>query len=293
MFCIYFKVNPLPATAKVLTWFAQFLARSMQTVDSIRNYISGVKLLHLFLGLPCEAFSCFEVKLALKGLARLKPHRARQPMPITPKILLKMYQFLDMNSHIDIMWWALFTLTFFLMARKSNMVPVTPGEFDGKKQLTGRDILIGKKVVMIHLKWSKTNQFGQRSLLIPLVSIPGSPLCPVTAVKKLRQVYPTGNSEPIFILPKGQGNYPVIYKEMTDKLRSLLGLAGFNPKEYSSHSFRRGSATFAFAAGVPPSLIQLQGDWVSDSYLRYLEFKVRQRAMVGRQMRFAILGFDP
>ena len=38
---------------------------------------------------------------------------------------------------------------------------------------------------------------------------------------------------------------------------------------YTGHSFRRGGATFAFRCGVPASLIKLQGDWHSDTYLLY------------------------
>ena len=32
---------------------------------------------------------------------------------------------------------------------------------------------------MITIQWSKTIQFGERTLVIPLVFIPDSPLCPV------------------------------------------------------------------------------------------------------------------
>jgi hypothetical protein len=42
MFCIYFHFEPIPATDKNLTPYAQFLSRSFKTVDAIRNYISGV-----------------------------------------------------------------------------------------------------------------------------------------------------------------------------------------------------------------------------------------------------------
>ena len=41
-------------------------------------------------------------------------------------------------------------------------------------------------------------------------------------------------------------------------------------QDYSSHSFRRGGAFFAYQSGVPLQLIKLLGDWKSDSVLLYL-----------------------
>jgi hypothetical protein len=48
MFCFYFGFQSLPSSVKVLTLFAQFLSKSFVSVQSIKNYISGVKVLHLY-----------------------------------------------------------------------------------------------------------------------------------------------------------------------------------------------------------------------------------------------------
>jgi hypothetical protein len=36
-------------------------------------------------------------------------------------------------------------------------------------------------VLIFHIKWSKTIQYGERKLKIPVTAIPGSLLCPVRA----------------------------------------------------------------------------------------------------------------
>ena len=61
------------------------------------------------------------------------------------------------------------------------------------------------------------------------------------------------------------------YNQYNAKFKELVQACGHDLDEYSTHSFRRGGATCAFHAKVPDSLIQLQGDWVSDAYKRYLE----------------------
>ena len=60
----------------------------------------------------------------------------------------------------------------------------------------------------------------------------------------------------------------------------MLAEVGENPAYYSSHSFRRGGATFAHSVGVPAQLIKLMGDWHSDAYERYLHvsFSDKNRA---------------
>jgi hypothetical protein len=67
MFCIYFEFVPIPTSVQILTLYTQFLSRSFKYVDSIRNYISAIKLLHLYLDLEYPQFESFHFKLVLKG----------------------------------------------------------------------------------------------------------------------------------------------------------------------------------------------------------------------------------
>ena len=48
-------------------------------------------------------------------------------------------------------------LCFFLMARKSNVVPVSVTDFDPDKQLLRQDIVVFEGVLVVLIKWSKTN----------------------------------------------------------------------------------------------------------------------------------------
>ena len=49
----------LPTSTETLQLYAQFLSRSFKSVQSIRNYISGVKTIHLLLGFPIEHINKF------------------------------------------------------------------------------------------------------------------------------------------------------------------------------------------------------------------------------------------
>ena len=78
MFCEYFQINPIPTTVQILCVYAQFLSRSFKSVNSIKNYLSGVKLLHLYLDDYYPTFDEFQLKLTLKGLARINSHCPKQ-----------------------------------------------------------------------------------------------------------------------------------------------------------------------------------------------------------------------
>ena len=63
------------------------------------------------------------------------------------------------------------------------MVPSTYVYIDPAKQLLRQDVRKVPNMIVMLIKWSKTNQFGNRLLEIPLTAIPGSKHCPVTAFK--------------------------------------------------------------------------------------------------------------
>ena len=115
MFCIYFEFVPISTSVQILTLYAQFLSRSFKSVDSIRNYISAIKLgklLHLYLDLEYSQFESFHFKLVLKGLSRLNPHCPNQAQPITLYMLCDMFKHFDMSSPIDATVWCLFLHAF-------------------------------------------------------------------------------------------------------------------------------------------------------------------------------------
>ncbi len=285
LFCIYFHRSPLPASAHTLCLYAQFLSRSFKAVASIRNYISGVKLLHLLMDHDCPAFGAMELKLALRGLARLNPHMPTQASPITPHLLLRIYNVLDMTQVTDTVMWSLYLTAFFSFLRKSNLVPLSPAQFDPSCQLARGRVAVGSSSLLLCVKWTKTLQFGNRVLQIPLLAIPDSPLCPVRAYKNMIKLVPGPPMAPAFALPVGSGLQAVSYNQLTRHLRQVLDRIGIGGASFSSHSFRRGGATWAFKSGVAPHLIQLQGDWVSEAYQKYIDISLEQKVSVASSMR--------
>ena len=63
-----------------------------------------------------------------------------------------------------------------------------------------------------------------------------------------------------------------------------LSNAGLSLADYSWHSFRRGSAVFAFELGLADSAVQLLGDWTSPAFKKYLEFAFVRKADIAKKI---------
>ena len=123
LFCHYFKLDPIPATLDTVCFYVQFLSRTL-TPASIRNYLSGVKLLHLFTGADYPFTKDFILSLTLRGIARNALHTPRRAPPVTPSILLSISHVLDCEGDPrSSTLFCAFLFTFYLMARLANIVP--------------------------------------------------------------------------------------------------------------------------------------------------------------------------
>ena len=262
------------------------LSRSFKSVASIKNYISGVRTLHLLMQYPFPYLNEFSVKLLFKGLSRINPHLPKQAAPITLDILKEVRGFLNLKDCNDASYWCLFLFAFFLMARKSNLVPNSVNTFNVKKQLTRQKIFLHDNMAIVLFERSKTIQFGQRVLKIPLIGNPNSCLCPLSAYRNMCTLVPASPTSPAFLYTRQKDNKhtPITYTQFNNKIKSLIEKSGRNPALYSTHSFRRGGATFSFQSKIPSELIKLHGDWASDAYLLYIKFSLEDKIKVARQM---------
>ena len=91
LFCLYFSFDFLPATVDTVCLFSQFLSRSL-TPASVRNYLSGVKFLHVALGHDFPSLRTFSIRITLRGIDRMALHCPTRAPPVTPSILFSLIQ---------------------------------------------------------------------------------------------------------------------------------------------------------------------------------------------------------
>jgi hypothetical protein len=117
--------------------------------------------------------------------------------------------------------------------------------------------------ILLHLPSSKTDPFHQGTL-IPISSSHDA-ACPVAALNRLFTRYPRPPTAPLFSRTLGAFSQAWV----TRQLHSALLRAGIDPIGFSGHSFRRGAANSARAAGISRSDIMAMGRWRSDAVDRY------------------------
>ena len=161
-FCLYFGLQTIPAATNVLCLFAQFLSRSFKSSSAVRMYLSGVNTLHLFLDLPPPCTTDFVLRLTLKGVAKELKHTPLQKLPITPQMLLDIRRCLDFSLELHVTFWSCCLFAFFLCARKSNLLPISIKKINVVSHLLIEDVHRSVNGLVICIKWSKTNQTGEK-----------------------------------------------------------------------------------------------------------------------------------
>ena len=256
------------------------------TTQSVRNYLSGVKYLHVSSGSDFPFYEAPELKLTLRGLERMVKHAPSRAPPVTPSLLRALVQCSSPASAKESVFSCAFLFAFYLFARISNLVPTSAKSFDPTKHLCRGDIVVTSFGLLVTFKWSKTNQSGAKPLTLPLHSVSDPLLCPVRAYLHMCSCLPAPATAPSFFTARRSGSYTVVTKaQFVSVFRDRLARIGVpNPARFRGHSFRRGGATWAFRNGVPGELIQIYGDWASDAYKCYLEFSEDAKLRVARDM---------
>ena len=266
-FCNAIGATPVPATQELVSEYAAFLARRLKAV-SVGQYLNVVRLLHIEAGYanPCGSWY---VKSTLTGINRLKGRRVNRKTPVSPHLLLRLRQHLDLNVLHHAMFWAASLLMFFATFRKSNLFPVSCKDFSHDKQFVRSDFTVcDDGTVLVNVKYSKTIQFKQRGYYVRLFCI-DHPLCPVTALQHAFSLCRVGGESPAFV--QTLLGLPMDGKLFNSMLKYLVKKCGEDPNCYASHSFRRGSACWALQCGIPEVVVQQMGDWKSSCYKMYLD----------------------
>ena len=282
LFTSYYKVPDFPIHLGIILRFIAFLGRSPLAKDYATSIISSVKWFALLLDPPsAKVFDAVLVSVSLKGLRAQLSRPVRQKLPLTVAHLCTFYNYLDLSKPKYLACWCAMLLAFFGCFRLSNLVPTSKNMFDSLKHLCRDDVKFEKGVVLIYYKWSKTNQNCNKVSWVPICPVNDERFNIVMYLDKLFSIVKVPANASLFSFDKKNFH-------SRHSLVNLLDLcvlkAELPPSDYSWHSFRRGSAVFAFELGLADSAVQLLGDWASSAFKTYLEFSFSKKVSVARDI---------
>ena len=256
--------SPLPCSMVQVALYATWLARSLR-YSSITNYLSGLNYffkLHEFL--PID-FDNYILSSTLRGIRRVKGDTPKRALPLLPNLLLKIFAFLlDTAGHVA--WRAAVLCSFRGLLRKAHIT-------DSDSSLLREDFRFYDWGVIITIKRSKTIQFGERIVEIPIARCSDKRLCAVFWSERHFRQLPADPKDKAFRIPTSRGgnlSKPFPYSNFQDTLRLFANKAGLDACQFSSHSLRRGGCTFLSMCGASIEEIKIRGDWASDTVYKYL-----------------------
>ena len=292
-FCELRTLQSFHISAQSISLYITYLVTQKRAYSTILNHLSSLKHAQKFAGYYELTWSSdYHFQLLLLGVKRFLGQAVSRKSAITPSILHAACNSFDFSIPLHAAMWALFLVAFFTFLRKSNLLP------DNKRQISPKVInwaplVFTSSGTNIHVSATKTIQCQQRSLVLPIPSLPGSRLCPTLALRHPLSLNPGPSSVPLFTVLTRSGLQPITYRQFFTFLSWVVSRLHLDPSLFSPHSFRRGGATFAFDCHIPFEIIKLQGDWQSDAYLVYLQLSQQQKQRACHEMAAKLVAMIP
>ena len=275
-FCEYSNIRPYPSSEFKISKFATFLSRKMKTVESVKSYCTTISQEHELRGNKPIRFGLKYYK-TIEGIRRALRHTVKRAQPITVRMLEKIERVINLKDQKEMVTWVSTVTGFHLLLRKSNLVPLTRAH-DLAHNIARGDIRYHKGVMMVYIRWTKTNQLGELEKS-PMVANKYSTICPVRWILYMVKQVPAGPQHNLFSYINDKKQIvPITYRDLLMYIRKWLSLIGVKDAHaYSAHSLRRGSCTHAFEQQISERSIMEMGSWKSQCYKRYIQIGVETK----------------
>lgn len=260
-FCYIQEVMPFPLKRDILRKYIAYLCKDL-AYSSIQQYISAILVLAKMLGHQEETRETLGLQWILGGVRRFKGDFVNPATGIFPEDLLKIKGFLDLSIPEDLGFWVCCLIMFRTLLRGSNVL-------DSDFCILREDVEFFDWGVVFKVYRTKTIQFKERILSIPVAEVVGHPLCLVAVLKQLMRLNGGKVKAPLVGWLAGKVYKPAKYAWFVKKLKKTCSLFGKSGK-LGTHSFRHGGAVTLAMLGVSLPEIQTRGDWKSLCVLRYL-----------------------
>ena len=286
-FCLYFGYKIVPCNTKTLVRYIIFLARN-HVPSSVKQYLNVIRLIHLENGYENPLKENYVLNSVTKGIARVKGVPPKRKLPITPELLIAFYHLLDMSVVENLVFYCACVVAFFSFFRKSTLLSKDLESHDPASNLCRKDVKFLADGALLSVRHTKTIQFHERVLQVPLTKS-DTILCPRRFLQLMFHMCPNVPEEaPLFSFHQKGILKCLSHSNFVSKLKDLVAMVGLNAADFSGHSFRRAGATYAWQNGMSVQLIMAQGDWKSDSWMRYVNISMQDRVLAANKLADSI-----
>lgn len=267
-------------TEQVLCLYVAFLARSV-SYGAVKNYLQGLQRFLLDRGWAGHFSRFWGLQQAMAGLRRLSKPVSRK-LPVTPYVLLAVLRCLELASAVEVMLFTAMLIAFGAFLRKANVCAASRSLSHVHRSLLRSDVVVDARqyCLFVTLRFMKNAQFQEAVHTVVVAGRRGHPLDPVHWWSEYVSRVPAPPAAAAFGYMSEGVYVPLVHSEFVLWVKRLVSRAGFDSKQYSGHSFRRGAASFSFLVGLPEFLIKELGAWRSQVYQVYLDLTLSQKLSV-------------
>ena len=157
-FCLKYDLYMFDNSSLQMRRYLLHLSETHKSVDSMKNYISGVKKLFLVNGKGTPDTSDYLYKLTVSGLLHIKAHVVKRAEPITPQLLTQLYAHVDLGSIKEVVAWVATVVNFYTLFRKSNYLPDSAKKFIPTQHLKRSNLTKVGGMYMVSTRYAKNIQ---------------------------------------------------------------------------------------------------------------------------------------
>jgi len=258
--CTLHDLEPIPATASVVTGYLSDLARAGAKVGTMSRRLSAIKFAHQLRNLPDPTRNA-RVVAVWEGIRRTHGAPPEQAAPLMPPELFdvldacpvtKVWRTPGRPDEPDLAGVrdrALILVGFVAALRRSELAALNLDQ-----------VAAHPNGLVLTLPRSKTNPTGEHVELVVLPRAANPARCPVVALNNWLQLAGiTGG--PVF-RAVGKSNQPAARALHPESINTLIqkavARAGMDPGPYSAHSLRAGFVTYAHLRGASDRAIAHQ-----------------------------------
>ena len=268
-FCCVASINLLTISLLSILTFLEFLTFNNITFSGLANHLSAVKSILASYGVDTSAFNDPRIKLYDIPIMRYRPLNP-SIKPIIDILTLQSIVEASDSMYIGHIFKAAILLSFFSFVRISNLVTHATSSYEPLKQLSWGDIIFAPPGIHMIIKWSKTLQNRDKIKVFKVPSLSTSPLCPVSALKKVLSSTQGSTNSPLFQVKCYSKWVPVSDTRLRKTFTIIIKKLNLGETGITFHSFRRSSVTLAFNLNVPMQDIQSHGTWTSEAVWSYI-----------------------
>ena len=264
IFCVQNGFKSLPSDPKIVSLYLTHLSTKDLKMSTLKRRLVSIGVIHRLKGhyLDNKHPSIIENVMGIKR-RKGSNQEAKKPILISHlKAIINVIDQVDKAESKKLRDRTIILIGFSGGFRRNEIV-----------SLNFEDLDFVPEGVKIHIRRSKTDQFGEGSIKA-LPYFDSSEYCPVISLKKWIKISKI-NSGPIF--RRFSKGLKLSEKRLTDQtvallIKEYLSIAGIDSKNYSGHSLRSGFATTAAESGAEErSIMAMTGHKSTEMVRRYIK----------------------